>query len=51
MLLNSRGPILLKTDNLVSEGDLRQAAIRHADYVAQQAPGPTVVPLPGMARL
>jgi integrase len=36
--------------NIVNEGDLRQAATRHADYVAQQAPGPTVVPLPGMTR-
>ena len=36
--------------NIVNEGDLRRAALRHADYVAQQAPSPTVVPLPGMSR-
>jgi hypothetical protein len=36
--------------NIVNAGDLRQAALRHADYVAQQTPGPTVVPLPGLAR-
>ena len=36
--------------NIVSEGDLRQAATRHAAYVAQQAPSPTVVTLPGMSR-
>jgi hypothetical protein len=36
--------------NIVSEGDLRQAATRHADYVAQQASDPTVVPFPGIAR-
>jgi hypothetical protein len=33
--------------NIVSEGDLSQAAIRYAEYVAHQAPAPTVVPLPG----
>jgi hypothetical protein len=32
------------------ERDLRQAATRHADHVAQQASGPPVVPLPSMAR-
>ena len=36
--------------NIVSEADLRQAAIRHAEYGAHQAPTPTVVPLPGLAR-
>jgi integrase len=36
--------------NIVNEGDLREAATRHADYVAQQARGSTVVPLPGMGR-
>ena len=36
--------------NIVNEGDLRQAAARHADYVAQQAPHLTVIPLPGMSR-
>jgi len=34
--------------NIVNESDLRQAALRHADYVAQQDASPTVVPLPGM---
>jgi hypothetical protein len=28
--------------NIVSEADLRPAAIRHAEYVAHQAPAPTV---------
>ena len=33
--------------DIVSEAALRQAAIRQAEYVAHQAPAPTVVPLPG----
>jgi hypothetical protein len=36
--------------NIVSEADLRQAAIRHAEYVAHQAQALTVGPFPGVAR-
>jgi integrase len=36
--------------NIVSEADLRQAAVRHADYVAQQTSNPTVIPWPGATR-
>jgi hypothetical protein len=33
--------------DIVNEGDLRQATLRHADYVAQQAPDSTGGPVAG----